>query len=360
VGQATVDTPPGTVAPGAVDAGRLESYLRYRMPEAIAVEVDGVARISGGLSRETWAFDAAWDEGGRRVERSLVLRRDPDASLLTTSRDTEFGVLEALAGTPVPVPEVCWLESTSEWLDRPFFVMERVAGETSPAVLLADDRYDAARPVVARRKVEVLAALHRIEPGPRRIDGRDRPAPDECAAREIAHWEAELDEQELEPQPLLRGALEWLKRHPPPPARHIGFVHGDYRTGNFLFDTTGEITAVLDWELAHLGDPMEDVGYVAMCRFTPQGQLGQVGLVGGLYEREEFFELYEEHSGTPVDREAARFWEVLANVKVATIALTGARSFCDGRTRELQMAILGSVAHEPARTAIELIDAGRR
>ena len=324
------------------------------------LEVSNLTRVAGGLSRETWSFDLSWTEDGGRRTLGLIMRRDPDASLLESDRRAEFGVLRAVGPTVVPVPAVRWLDPTSEWTGHPFFVMDRIEGETSPALLLADPRYAPARARFARRKVEILADLHRIEWEPGTLAPLVAPDPEDCAAHEIAQWEAVIDAQELEPQPLLRGAIEWMRQHLPPPPSRVGLVHGDYRTGNLMYTDDGEIAAVLDWELAHLGDPLEDVAYVATCRFTPEGQLGGVGLVGGLFELEDFYARYEEASGAPIDRRAVAFWQVLANVKIAAISLTGVRSFCDGRTRDLQMALLGGAAHAVGLTAHAIIDAERR
>ena len=84
------------------------------------------------------------------------------------------------------------------------------------------------------------------------------PEPGQCWHRELDYWESYLGKMELEPQPLARAAISWLRRNPPLPAQQISVVHGDYRAGNFLFDITGKIHAILDWEMMHLGDPLED------------------------------------------------------------------------------------------------------
>jgi aminoglycoside phosphotransferase (APT) family kinase protein len=135
----------------------------------------------------------------------------------------------------------------------------------------------------------------------------------------------------------------------PPPASKIALVHADYRTGNFLAAPDGEIKGILDWEMTHLGDPMEDVGWVCM---RPWRWLGNE-LIGGLMDRADFYRMYEEASGLTIDEDAVRFWEVLGNIKFAAIFVTGARSFCDGRTQSPLMALLG---RSIPRLEIEIMD----
>lgn len=316
---------------------RIAAYLQARMPGAADLTVSALNRIPGGASRETWSFDARWREGDRDEERGFVIRRDPEASVLETERDIEFQVYRALADTSIPVPRVYWLEKESQWLDRPFFVMERIDGcETSPQVLITEE-YAAGRPKIAEHAVRILADIHNVDWKARGLDFLGVPSgPDDCGPREVAKWQETLHKDSLEPQPVLEAAFHWLKHHPPPPAQKTALVHADYRTGNFLYGADS-IRGWLDWEMVHLGDPMEDVGWFCIMPW----RWARDGRVGGLLPREEFYRLYEKHSGLRVDEEAVRFWEVLGNVKLAVIFITGGRSFCDGRTRNVFIGLLG-------------------
>ena len=158
-----------------------------------------------------------------------------------------------------------------------------------------------------------------------------------------------VERDALEPQPVLRAAFRWLRRHLPPPAPRIVLVHADYRTGNFLCDGEGEIKGVLDWEMTHLGDPMEDVAWACL---RPWRWLGDEK-IGGLMNRHDFYRQYEGASDFTVVEEAVLFWEVLGNVKLAAILLTGARSFCDGRTHSPFMALVG---RNIGRLELEIMD----
>ncbi len=317
-------------------AEQVQAYLQHRMPDAREIEVSQLARIPGGASRETWSFDATWREGKARAGRGFILRRDPEASLLETERNVEFRVYQALQSTGVPVPEVFWLETDPRWLERPFFVMARVPGVTSPQTLIGV-AFGGHHEAIAQQKVEILARIHALDWRDLGLDFLGPPdGPAACAETEIERWETIMRAQALEPQPALELALAWLRAHRPVAPR-ITLVHADYRTGNFLVEG-GRITGVLDWEMAHLGDPIEDLAWVCLRSWRWAGD----SRMGGLLPRDELCHRYEAASGLRIEPEAVRFWEVLGNLKLAVIFLTGARSFCEGRSKD---AVHGFTAH---------------
>jgi aminoglycoside phosphotransferase (APT) family kinase protein len=313
---------------GSVREEQIAAYLEHQMPDARDIEVSGLWRIPGGASRETWSFDATWREGEAQTGRGFILRRDPEASLLETERYVEFRVYQALKDTDVPVPEVYWLEDDPRWLERPFFVMGRLPGESSPQALVAGT-LDVDMEAIAQRKVEILASIHGLDWQALGLDFLGAPeGPERCGQHEMDRWETIMRQQALEPQPVLEVALAWLRAHQAV-AQRVTLVHGDYRTGNFLMEKD-RITGVLDWEMVHLGDPLEDVAWGCVRSWRWAGD----ARVGGLMLREDFYRRYEKASGLKVDREAVRFWEVLGNFKWAIICLTGARSFAEGRSKD--------------------------
>ena len=325
---------------------QLAAYLQHKMPDAREVEVSSLSRIPGGASRETWSFDATWREGKARAGRGFILRRDPEASLLETERSVEFGVYQALQGTGVPVPEVYWLEADPRWLERPFFVMGRLPGQASPQALMGG-AHAGDLEAIAQQKVELLARIHNLDWRALGLEFLDRPeGPDRCAEQEIERWGGILRQQVLEPQPALELALAWLRGHRPV-AQRVTLVHADYRTGNFLVDGA-RITGVLDWEMVHLGDPLEDIAWVCLRSWRWAGD----ARVGGLLSRQELYRRYQEASGLKVDEEAVRFWEVLGNLKLAVIFLTGARSFSEGRSKD---AIHALTAHVNPEIEVEIL-----
>ncbi len=330
---------------------RIQDYISSKFGADGGVVVSNLQRIPGGASRETWSFDAHWRENGREAARGFVLRRDPDASLLVTDRDVEFRVMDAVAAHGVPVPKMCWLERDGSLLDRPFFVMERIDGcETSPTKVLMEPAFFAVRHHLAQQFVDILARIHTLDWRAGGLDFLGAPASEaDCAITEIEKWEAVVDRDALEPEPVLRAAFRWLRRNLPPPAQRIVLVHADFRTGNLLCSEEGEIRGVLDWEMTHLGDPMEDIAWASI---RPWRWLGD-DKISGLLDRAEFYRGYEDAGGFPVSEEAVHFWEVLGNVKLAAIFITGARSFCDGRTRSPMMAFLG---RNISRLELEIMD----
>jgi aminoglycoside phosphotransferase (APT) family kinase protein len=329
---------------------QLVAYLSSRIEGASDVTVANIARITGGASRETWMFDARWSENGSRREQAFIARRDPPASLLDGNNNLEFELYAALSGeSGVPVPRPFWIERDGAAIERPFFVMERVSGATDARSLVTGAEWEDLLPGIARQKAEILAAIHRFDID--RLPSLERPpAAEQPAAHEVARWEAIMRRDTLEPQPVLEIAYAWMKRHLPPPPARLSLVHGDYRTGNFLYDRTG-ITGILDWEMAHAGDPVEDLGWVVIKSWRWAGD----DRVGGLCSRDEFVRLYEEASGTKVDRDALKFWEVFGNVKFATLFLTGTRAVIEGKTPDLLLAVTAFIQPGLEVELLELI-----
>lgn len=313
----------------------LAAYIAGRMPEARDVAVASLSRISGGASRETYRFVLAWtDAQGARHERKLILRRDPPASLIDTERRIEFEAYRAFRGSSVPVPEMLWLEEASEALSHPFFVAEEIAGfQAGPALLWAEP-YVGKLEELGRRKWAILGEIARADPQALGLTEVMQPvAPDACWRRELDYWAGVIDEDEAKPLPVTRAAIRWLRAHSPRPAQKLSVVHGDYRTGNFLFDEAGGIHGVLDWEMAHLGDPLEDLGW----SFNPVWTFGR-GVPGGLIPRDQAIAAWEAASGLRADPDDLHWWELFNCVKGQAIWVSSARAWIDGGNREPIMA----------------------
>jgi aminoglycoside phosphotransferase (APT) family kinase protein len=157
-----------------------------------------------------------------------------------------------------------------------------------------------------------------------------------AAARETAKWRTRVERAAFPPDPMLECAFLWLERHLPPD-RGRTLVHGDYRTGNFLVVRAAgasRLTGVLDWEMVHVGDPIEDLGWAVSRLWRAQGPYACC-----LAEPARLVTMYEQASGRTVEPARLRFYEVLSAVKMLAIMLTGIRAFADGRTTDLRMAI---------------------
>jgi len=317
---------------------RFARYVAHQWPDVTDIRVEGLTRIHGGASRETYRLHLGFRRNGVAEERPLILRRDPSGSLIETERAIEFHAYRAFHGTSVPVPEPIWLEEDEKWLDRPFFVMEQITGcEASPQVLLSPP-YQEHIESMGEQKWRILGELNKMDPKELGlIDVMPAVTPEECWQRELAHWEGVIDEDEMAPQPIGRAAIRWLKRNPPPPAQKISVVHADFRTGNFLADANGKIRAILDWELAHLGDPLEDLAW-SICRIWCWARDDRPG---GLLPRERAVKIWEEASGLRADPDALHWWELFSGVKGLGIWLSGGREYADGKNHDIILGFTG-------------------
>ncbi|MFC5752307.1 phosphotransferase family protein [Actinomadura rugatobispora] len=283
---------------------------------ALAAEVTGLRRLSGGASRETWAFDA----GGR----ALVLRRDPPASPDPAAMAREAALLAAAAAAGVPVPRL--VDHGPDLLGPPYLIMERLDGETIPRRLLRDARFAGVRSRLARELGAILARLHTIPPGA--VPG----LPDGDPLEEIA---ARYDGF-AEPRPAVELALRWLDRHRPEPSARRSVVHGDFRNGNLMVGEPG-VRGVLDWELAHAGDPAEDLGWLCVKAW----RFGAPDPVGGFGPREALLEGYAAAGGTPPAPGALRWWEVFGTLRWTVLCRHQAERFLDGSDPSVEYAVLG-------------------
>jgi aminoglycoside phosphotransferase (APT) family kinase protein len=310
------------------------------------VIVRSVAPLGGGAHRTMQRIDL---EIGDEPRCWVLCRVQPGASGLDPR--IEFDLLATMAAIGVPVPTVHFALAPDDGLGDGF-VMDLVEGETIARRILADSRFAPGRAVMAAQCGEALARIHGIDR--ERIALLGAPSdPAQIVAGRAARWRTLLDRAQ-QPQPALEVAVRWLESHPPPP-RQPGLVHGDFRLGNLLVGPEG-LRAVLDWELASIGDPMEDLGWLC----TRAWRWGHDDLpVGGFGTREQLFAAYESAGGEPVDPGAVRYWEVAGCIKWAFGCLFQVGRFLDGSVPTLEMASLGRKVCEPAYDALTLIDDGR-
>jgi aminoglycoside phosphotransferase (APT) family kinase protein len=325
-------------------AERLGAYLSRAWGEPVAVEQ--LARISGGASRETYRFDAVLASG----RRPLILRRDPPGSLIETDRRSEFLALKSFHGAGVAAPEPLVLELDGAELERPFFIMARVDGGATASPF----QPDAYAPHAAKLGEDFFSTLGRIAAAETAslpiAEVFETPALDACWRRELDYWSGVIEADELHPQPIVRAAIRRLYRNPPPPAQKVCVVHGDYRSGNFLHDGEGRVLAILDWEMAHLGDPLEDLGWA----MDPLWRHNETHRVAGMLPKAEAIAVWERASGLKVDPAAFAWWELFASVKGQAIWTSSAKEYRDGGYME---PILGFSGWLTARRHDEILAA---
>jgi len=311
-------------------AARLEAYLADLWDAPVTVA--NLSRIPGGASRETYRLDA--EAGG--VTRGLILRRDPPASLIETDRRLEFLAYRTVHGH-VPVPQAIALEESGAALERPFFLMERIDGGVVASPFTVDP-YGAHAEALGEQFFTSLGRLAALDHAGSPIrEAAALPAAEACWRIALDHWAGVIEADEQHPQPIVRAALRHLRRNPPPPAQRVSIVHGDYRTGNFMHDGAGAILAILDWEMAHLGDPIEDLGWA----FDPLWNHFDDDRVGGMIRRDRAIALWEAASGLRVDPAALAWWSLFNAVKGQAIWTSAAKEYRDGGFTDPILAISG-------------------
>jgi aminoglycoside phosphotransferase (APT) family kinase protein len=281
--------------------------------------------LGGGSSKQNWAFDATWGAGAERRNRELILRQNPAEGVVTTSLAEEFALLRALSGTGVPAPAAHWLDADAAAFALPSLVVDRARGRTDRAALREGDPLGLGpdgRLSLARQLTDLLADVHAVHPD--RLAGiPDDPDP-AFAALEARRAELATERAAAgTTDPRLDAALAWLTdRVPGPPPRRV-LVHGDFRPANVLV-ADGRVSALLDWELAHRGDPHDDLGWYTCAVYRREH------FVEGQWEREQFLARYTERSGIPVDAHALQFWQVLAAFRLTVIAARAVRLLAEG------------------------------
>jgi aminoglycoside phosphotransferase (APT) family kinase protein len=304
-----------------------------------ATGVVGAVRLSGGASQETWSFDIVRPDGNI----GAILRRAPQgygaAPARAAGRNAEAMLMQRAYDAGVPSPLVLHVLQPKDGLGTGF-IMERVEGETIPRKILRDDQFAQARPKLARQLGKVLATIHGLAlpqlPELRRM----------TAAKEIA--ELERDYRSFDwPRPVFELALRWLRDHDPGAPEQVTLVHGDFRHGNLVIGPDG-VRAVLDWELVHLGDPAEDLGWICVNSW----RFGEIDKpVGGFGAREELFAGYQE-AGRRVDPARVMFWEVMGTLRWGVMCCGMMQRFRIGPEHSVERAMIGRRSSE---TEIDLL-----
>ena len=304
-----------------------------------ATGITGAARLSGGASQETWTFDIVHPSGNI----GAILRRAPPSYGAAPTRaaglDAEATLMQLAHDAGLLSPRVLHVLKPEDELGTGF-IMQRIEGETIARKILRDEKFAQARPKLARQLGGILAGIHGLAasklPKLRHV----------TAATEIEDLTREYQSFNW-PRPVFELALRWLKRHDPGPPHEMTLVHGDFRHGNLIIGLDG-VRAVLDWELAHFGDPMEDLGWVCVNSW----RFGEIDKpVGGFGSREELFAGYEA-AGRRVDPERARFWEVMGTLRWGVMCCGMMQRFRAAPDHSMERAMIGRRSSE---TEIDLL-----
>jgi len=323
---------------------QLEQTLGAAMAQHTgATGVENLARLTGGASQEMYSFTAHLPDGPQQ----LIVRRIPgggneELSQTAIPKAHEAALLQAAHKAGVPVPQVICVFDAKDGLGAGY-VMNRLEGETIARKILRDDAYSKARAVLAGQCGEAMARIHAIP-----TDGLPP----------LAHHDALTQLKSLrdlydgfdDPHPVFELAFRFLADNAPT-IDALRLVHGDFRNGNIMVDGEG-LVAVLDWELSHFGDPMEDLGWICVnsWRF---GQLDHP--VGGFGSYDQLFEAYERESGTKVDPKRVHYWEVFGTLRWGIICQIQTFAHLTGAYRSVERAAIGRRASEAELDLLTLI-----
>ncbi len=307
------------------------------------VEVRDVRRLSAGASRQTWRIEVTVDG----VARTVICQRErPGGARSASGLAGEAALLSDLGDRGVPVAGVLAADARGvgeadelgSWI-----LLEEVPGETIPRRILTARPDPSSRRDLLVELAVALAGIHRLEPSRRHGLVRDD---------QLAAYRGVLDVLG-DPRPTFELAFAWLETHGPPgPSRgEVGVVHGDFRLGNVVVDDTG-LRAVLDWELAHLGDPVEDLAWCCLRAW----RFGAADPAAGLGSVQEFVAAYEAAGGRPVDPVAFRWWQVLGTLKWGIMCLVQAASHQAGSGRSVELAAIGRRVAEVEEDLLDLLD----
>lgn len=329
-------TPSGTDAPRRSDdvaAGLTALLSDHGVPGA----VEDLTRLSGGASRDTWACTVR-DAAGTR--RDLVLQRERGGGAGTSrAMSVQADLLRAASNAGVPVPTLVAVDADGTLVGSPAIVMERIEGETIARRILRDDGLATARGVLVGQVGEALAAVHRISP--ERVAGLDAVDP--------LQQMVEVLDLLGEPHPAFELGIRHLRATRPPevPPR---VVHGDFRMGNLVVGPDG-LRSVLDWELAHLGDPTEDLGWFCVRAW----RFGAAGAAGGLGSVEDLVSAYTGAGGRQVSVDDVRWWEAFGTLRWGVICILQAATHLGGVSRSVELAAIGRRVAENEEDLLELV-----
>ncbi|WP_205944382.1 phosphotransferase family protein [Pelagibius litoralis] len=314
----------------------LEAFLAeaYRSE---AVDLDDAAPLTGGAIQENWLLDLRIHGGPDAGQKQVVLRTDAASGVaVSRSRAEEFTLLQVAKAAGVLVPEPLWLCEDPAVLGKTFYVMARAEGTAAPHRFTKEPDLGGDRERLAERLGMELAKIHSIQPPREELSFLGEP-PAHPALVAIERYRDYLDSLGALSLALEWG-LRWCELHAPPSGAAV-LVHQDFRTGNYMIDRQG-LTAILDWEFCDWGDPMSDIGwFCAKCWRYAQPELE----AGGIGSRAAFYRGYADVTGRSLDPQVVAYWEVMAHLRWAVIALQQGERALSGEEDSLELALTGRI-----------------
>lgn len=304
------------------------------------VTIEYLDRLSGGAIQENWLVAFTVNGGNAEGQHRWVLRTDSASAVaVSMSRVQEFAVLRAVHMAGVKVPKPLWLCRDRKIIGRDFFFMQALQGIASGYRLTADAGLVVHRGALSQELGTNLALLHQITPPHSSLSFLPLPSSNPARAS-INQYRGFLDELGAS-FPVLEWGLRWCELNMPEPLAPC-LIHRDYRTGNYMVDE-GRLTGILDWEFTAWGDSREDIGwFTAKCwRFSRPDRLA-----GGVGELEDFLRGYEAVSGSRLNPQELVFWQVMAHLRWAIVAVQQTQRHLSGQQRSLELALTGRMVPE--------------
>ena len=305
------------------------------------ISIKSLQRLSGGSSNESWKVTITTKEN----DQDLVFRRTPDGNTKDEESNNFVGVIneanimDLAFKFDVPVPKILKVIDNKD-IGKGFF-MEFIDGETLGNRIVNSESFDATRPKLASKCGEIIAKIHSIP-----FSSIDNIRTSD-AYEEIIRYE-ESYRNHGQQIPVFEYALSWLKDNIPKEIP-LKLVHGDFRNGNLIISKKDYVSAVLDWEIFHIGDPYEDLSWICVNSW----RFNKIDLpVGGFGHREDMYKSYEKESGEKIDRNRARFWEILGTLKWGIMCLNMIEIYRSGYDKSIDRASIGRRSSE---TEIDLI-----
>ena len=326
--------------------------------KVIELTIDG--KLTGGAIQENWSLQTELEGGPMAGRHQLVLRTDASTGLAESrSRAEEFALIKVAHAAGMTVPEPLWTEPSGQVIGKPFVILRRLAGTAEPRLVLGQisdieesGEIETPGETLAFRLGQEIARLHKVTPEQAPGDlGFLKPAGKDLLAARVAGYRSWLDRLP-EAQPVLEWALNWLEDRAPAVER-ITLCHRDFRLGNIMIDQ-GDLTGILDFEFAGWSDPDEDLGwFCARCwRFGAYDKEA-----GGLGSKASFFAGYADVTGRQPDPQRVRYWEIVAALRWALIALDQGERCLAGGERRIELALTGLRAIECEYDLLLEIDA---
>ncbi|WP_169799245.1 phosphotransferase family protein [Nocardioides jensenii] len=297
---------------------RIQRLVEERVPGSTPV-VRELRALSGGLSRRTWRLEL--QTHGEPNPLDLILQVVPEAGLLESDLAAEHALLTALVDTPVPAARPFWLDQNGSVLGAPGLITEFIAGTCDPFILSSTDSLDA-RVALAERLMSLLASLVKVDATALAAAGALDDPGVEAARLAVDDWTQRHEAMRLEASPELALVRSWLLNNAPETPRRV-LVHGDFKPGNVLV-RDHEVAALLDWETAHLGSPLEDLGWVTNPVRRREHQ------IDGQWEVPQMVKAFERATGIVVDPDELRWWNVFSCFKLAVIVHAGIHGYLTG------------------------------